>query len=109
MPNKNRCKTIQLAVFSGLFYAGGLALFDYGDQWTSALGNLFLIFCFGGAMGWIAHINLNRPKSKRTPPHLARAFITRAYTLGMRLSVADRFITRLTLAHLCLSQTGLSP
>ena len=63
MPNKNRYKTIQLAVFSGLFYAVGLALFDYGDQVDFRLGKFIFDFLFfGGAMGWIAHINLNRPK-----------------------------------------------
>ena len=63
MPNKNRYKTIKLAVFSGLFYAGGLALFDYGDRVDFRLGKFIFDFLFfGGAMGWIAHINLNRPK-----------------------------------------------
>ena len=54
MPNKNRDKALKLAVFSGLFYAGGLALFDYGDGVDFRLGKFIFIFLFfGGAMGWM--------------------------------------------------------
>ena len=63
MPNKTLYKTLKLAVFSGLFYAGGLALFDYSDGVNFRFGKFIFDFLFfGGAMGWIAHINLNRPK-----------------------------------------------
>ena len=30
--------------------------------------SIFYFLFFGGAMGWIAHINLNPSKTKRTPP-----------------------------------------
>ena len=54
MPNKNRYKTIKLAVFSGLFYAAGLALFDYGDRVDFRLGKFIFDFLFfGGTMGWM--------------------------------------------------------
>lgn len=54
MPNKNRYKTIKRAVFSGLLYAGGLALFDYGDGVDFRLGKFIFDFLFfGGALGWM--------------------------------------------------------
>ena len=65
MPNKKLYKTIKLGVFSGLFYAGGLAMYDYGDRVDFRLGKFIFDFLFfGGAMGWIAHINFNRPKKE---------------------------------------------
>lgn len=65
MPNINRYKTLKLAVFSGLLYAGGLALFDYCDGVDFRLGKFIFDFLFfSGAMGWIAHINFNRPKKE---------------------------------------------
>ena len=69
MPNKNRYKTIKLAVFSGLFYAGGLALFDYGDRVDFRLGKfifdfLFLVVLWGGSPTSILIVQ----KSKRTSP-----------------------------------------
>ncbi|MGC6423009.1 MAG: hypothetical protein ACON47_03750 [Flavobacteriaceae bacterium] len=50
-------------MFLGLFYTGGLALFDYVDRVDFRLWKFIFDFLFfDGAMGWIAHINLNRPK-----------------------------------------------
>ena len=47
-------KTLKLAVFSGLFYAGGLALFDYGDGVDFRLGKfIFNFLFFSAAMGWM--------------------------------------------------------
>ena len=63
LPNKNRYKTLKLAVFSGLVYAGGMALFDYGDGVDFRLGKFIFNFCFlffGGAMGWM----LSHPKKE---------------------------------------------
>ena len=54
MPNINLNKTIKLGVFSGLFYAAGMALFDYADgtefNWIKFCFNVLF---FGGAMGWV--------------------------------------------------------
>lgn len=61
MPNKNRYKTIKLAVFSGLFFASGLALFDYSDGVDFRLGKfIFNFLFFGAAMGWM----LSHPKKE---------------------------------------------
>jgi len=61
MPNKNRYKTLKLAVFSGLLYAGGLALFDYGDGVDFRLGKfIFNFLFFGAAMRWM----LSHPKKE---------------------------------------------
>ena len=65
MRNKNRYKIIKATILSDLCYACGLALFDYGDRVEFHLGKFTFDFLFfGGGMGWLAHINLNRTKKE---------------------------------------------
>ena len=65
MPNKTLYKTLKLAAFSGLFYASGLALFDYSDGVNFRFGKFIFDFLFFGCcMFWVIYENVVRSEKE---------------------------------------------